>query len=69
MSSIKFDSSMCPTATTQSFKVGAKIASQSSVYSLNGTMCQENTGSGPWILYGTSEQPAASLAELTDVTE
>ncbi len=47
----------------------AKIASQASVYSLNGATRQENTGAGTWVLYGTTAVAPSSLAEVTDVTE
>jgi len=63
------DGKTCPGATTTSYKVGAKIASQANLYSFNGTTCQGGSGSASWILYGTTEQPASTLAELTDVTE
>ena len=69
MTSSASDGKACPGSVTTSFKVGAKIASQATVYSFNGPTCQPNSGSAPWTLYGTTETPAASLAELTDVTE
>jgi len=63
------DGKACPGSLTTSYKVGAKIASQSTLYTVNGAACQANTGSGNWVLYGTTEQPASTFAELTDVTE
>lgn len=63
------DGKACPSSSTQSFKVGAKVASSPTVYSLNGGSCQANTGSDKWILYGTTEQDPATFAELSDVTE
>ncbi len=59
----------CAAVKYSAFKAGAKIASQGTLYSFNGTTCQANTGSDTWVLYGTTEQAASSLGELTDVTQ
>lgn len=63
------DGKACPGSSTTSYKVGAKIASSDTLYTVNGATCQANTGLSSWTLYGTTEQPATTFAELTDVTE